>query len=328
MLGGRGGVVGGDGPGDLGPLDLGGGVPQLVAIETDAARGGRVRDELDLAVDDAWHATADGLRPEVLELAQRGRVERPGLDSGGAELAQAPAHLSGGAVGEGDGQHAGGLEHPGTHAVGDAVGDRPGLARRRRPPARTPDRAGRSPPRAARGRALRAPRRPSRGPAGRGWSALLLSHGHAARSPETAEQVVHRQALAVVLMRQAPPRSGGPGVAGCGGGRHPRKGMAGLARTFHSLRPRTPQTVKERQRYAGHCDDVQHHVVRLLPSAEEPDGPRGHHVQRDQHRARPGVCRVRGEGERGNQTVPTVLFPDGSTLTNPSLAQVKQKIGA
>lgn len=30
----------------------------------------------------------------------------------------------------------------------------------------------------------------------------------------------------------------------------------------------------------------------------------------------------------GNQTVPTVLFPDGSTLTNPSLAQVKQKVGA
>jgi mycoredoxin len=29
----------------------------------------------------------------------------------------------------------------------------------------------------------------------------------------------------------------------------------------------------------------------------------------------------------GNQTVPTVLFPDGSTLTNPSLSQVKQKIG-
>ncbi|MCX5331497.1 MULTISPECIES: mycoredoxin [unclassified Streptomyces] len=30
----------------------------------------------------------------------------------------------------------------------------------------------------------------------------------------------------------------------------------------------------------------------------------------------------------GNQTVPTVLFADGSTLTNPSLAQVKQKIAA
>lgn len=31
------------------------------------------------------------------------------------------------------------------------------------------------------------------------------------------------------------------------------------------------------------------------------------------------VQRVNG----GNQTVPTVLFPDGSALTNPSLAQVK-----
>ncbi|MBL1088495.1 mycoredoxin [Streptomyces sp. NPDC001739] len=29
----------------------------------------------------------------------------------------------------------------------------------------------------------------------------------------------------------------------------------------------------------------------------------------------------------GNQTVPTVLFADGTTLTNPSLAQVKQKVG-
>ncbi len=30
----------------------------------------------------------------------------------------------------------------------------------------------------------------------------------------------------------------------------------------------------------------------------------------------------------GNQLVPTVLFPDGSALANPSLAQLKQKIGA
>jgi mycoredoxin len=29
----------------------------------------------------------------------------------------------------------------------------------------------------------------------------------------------------------------------------------------------------------------------------------------------------------GNQTVPTVVFPDGSALTNPSLAQVKQRLG-
>lgn len=30
----------------------------------------------------------------------------------------------------------------------------------------------------------------------------------------------------------------------------------------------------------------------------------------------------------GNQTVPTLVFPDGSALTNPSLAQVKQKLAA
>lgn len=29
----------------------------------------------------------------------------------------------------------------------------------------------------------------------------------------------------------------------------------------------------------------------------------------------------------GNQTVPTLVFADGSALTNPSVAQVKAKIG-
>ena len=36
------------------------------------------------------------------------------------------------------------------------------------------------------------------------------------------------------------------------------------------------------------------------------------------------VMRVNG----GNQTVPTVVFADGSALTNPSLAEVKQKLAA
>ena len=30
----------------------------------------------------------------------------------------------------------------------------------------------------------------------------------------------------------------------------------------------------------------------------------------------------------GNQTVPTVLFPDGTALTNPSLAEVQAKLAA
>jgi len=28
----------------------------------------------------------------------------------------------------------------------------------------------------------------------------------------------------------------------------------------------------------------------------------------------------------GNQTVPTLVFPDGSALTNPSIGQVKEKL--
>jgi len=28
----------------------------------------------------------------------------------------------------------------------------------------------------------------------------------------------------------------------------------------------------------------------------------------------------------GNQTVPTVVFPDGSALTNPSLGQIKARL--
>jgi mycoredoxin len=30
----------------------------------------------------------------------------------------------------------------------------------------------------------------------------------------------------------------------------------------------------------------------------------------------------------GNQTVPTLVFADGSALTNPSLAQIKEKLAA
>jgi len=30
----------------------------------------------------------------------------------------------------------------------------------------------------------------------------------------------------------------------------------------------------------------------------------------------------------GNQTVPTVIFPDGSSATNPSLAEVKARLTA
>ena len=32
------------------------------------------------------------------------------------------------------------------------------------------------------------------------------------------------------------------------------------------------------------------------------------------------------EANNGNQTVPTLLFPDGSTATNPSLIEVKKRL--
>ena len=37
----------------------------------------------------------------------------------------------------------------------------------------------------------------------------------------------------------------------------------------------------------------------------------------------PGAAEFVMQVNGGNQTVPTVLFPDGSALTNPSLGQVK-----
>ncbi|MFX4291270.1 mycoredoxin [Streptomyces bohaiensis] len=41
----------------------------------------------------------------------------------------------------------------------------------------------------------------------------------------------------------------------------------------------------------------------------------------------PAAAELVEKANNGNQTVPTLLFDDGSTLTNPSLAQVKAKVG-
>lgn len=42
----------------------------------------------------------------------------------------------------------------------------------------------------------------------------------------------------------------------------------------------------------------------------------------------PDAAEVVMEVNGGNRTVPTVVFPDGSALTNPSLRQVKEKLAA
>ncbi len=42
---------------------------------------------------------------------------------------------------------------------------------------------------------------------------------------------------------------------------------------------------------------------------------------------RPEAAELVAKVNGGNQTVPTVVFPDGSALTNPSLAQVSDRLG-
>jgi mycoredoxin len=44
--------------------------------------------------------------------------------------------------------------------------------------------------------------------------------------------------------------------------------------------------------------------------------------------AHPDAAEIVMSVNGGNQTVPTVVFPDGSALTNPSVAQVKEKLVA
>ena len=48
-------------------------------------------------------------------------------------------------------------------------------------------------------------------------------------------------------------------------------------------------------------------------------------VDIEQH---PEHAKMVEEANGGNQTVPTLLFSDGSTLTNPSVKQVQEKLAA
>ncbi len=140
---------------DLGPLDLGGEVAQQRLVGADPLAPGGGGEQPDLGLDQGGQLGAVHVRPEVPQLAQRGRVEGAGLDAAGAERAQPPAHLAGGAGGEGDREDLGGRVDAGVHAVGDPVGDRAGLAGAGA--GEHPDRARAAPPRpgAARGRARR-----------------------------------------------------------------------------------------------------------------------------------------------------------------------------
>ena len=42
----------------------------------------------------------------------------------------------------------------------------------------------------------------------------------------------------------------------------------------------------------------------------------------------PGAAEIVEKINNGNQTVPTVVIPDGTAMTNPSIAQVAEKLAA
>lgn len=67
--------------------------------------------------------------------------------------------------------------------------------------------------------------------------------------------------------------------------------------------------------WCGYCRRLKGQLDRAGIPYQEVD------IERDAEAAA-YVMRVNG----GNQTVPTVVFPDGSTLTNPSLAQVRERV--
>ncbi|ABL81029.1 MULTISPECIES: mycoredoxin [unclassified Nocardioides] len=42
----------------------------------------------------------------------------------------------------------------------------------------------------------------------------------------------------------------------------------------------------------------------------------------------PEAAKIVESANNGNQTVPTLVYPDGTAQTNPSVAQVKEKLAA
>ena len=69
--------------------------------------------------------------------------------------------------------------------------------------------------------------------------------------------------------------------------------------------------------WCGFCKRLKAQLARVGVEMAEID------IERDEAAAQ-FVESVNG----GNQTVPTVLFPDGTALTNPSAAQVKKQLAA
>ena len=67
--------------------------------------------------------------------------------------------------------------------------------------------------------------------------------------------------------------------------------------------------------WCGYCSRLKSHLDRAGIPYSEID------VEHD-----PDAADVVIKVNKGNRTVPTVIFPDGSTATNPSLAEVQSRL--
>lgn len=67
--------------------------------------------------------------------------------------------------------------------------------------------------------------------------------------------------------------------------------------------------------WCGYCKRLKSQLAR--------EGITGREVNIEEH---PEAVELVMKVNNGNQTVPTVVFSDGAAMTNPSLAQVKQKL--
>ncbi|MFD6095972.1 mycoredoxin [Nocardiopsis flavescens] len=67
--------------------------------------------------------------------------------------------------------------------------------------------------------------------------------------------------------------------------------------------------------WCGYCKRLKSQLAR--------EGITGREVNIEEH---PEAADLVMKVNNGNQTVPTVVFSDGAAMTNPSLAQVKQKL--
>ncbi len=69
--------------------------------------------------------------------------------------------------------------------------------------------------------------------------------------------------------------------------------------------------------WCGYCQRLKSHLAREDIEFTEID------IERD-----PESALVVERANRGNQTVPTLVFGDGSSLTNPSVREVKDKLAS